>query len=124
MSLKELAKAVVEASAQSGDLAAAIKALAEELRSLEQLAQAHEETINTARRIYCESCDDDIELDNEPIISEADDGVWVAAWVWVSIEEKQRPSWLEGSDDFIPDEDDEPYAPAPDDDSLVPDLFL
>lgn len=26
---------------------------------------------------------DDIEIDDEPATSEADDGIWVAAWVWV-----------------------------------------
>lgn len=27
---------------------------------------------------------DEIEIDEEPAVSRADDGVWVAAWVWLS----------------------------------------
>ncbi len=33
---------------------------------------------------------DDIEIDDEPATSEADNGVWVAAWVWIAnVEESE-----------------------------------
>jgi hypothetical protein len=35
---------------------------------------------NTARELYGS---DDIEIDDDAKISEADKGTWVAAWVWV-----------------------------------------
>jgi len=45
--------------------------------------QATEEQIIEARRCYCLSSDDNIEVDEEAAVSIADDGVWVAAWVWL-----------------------------------------
>lgn len=30
---------------------------------------------------------DDFEIDDNPIISAADDGVWVSSWIWVPIPE-------------------------------------
>jgi|GEM_PF-4963214 len=38
--------------------------------------------------------DNDIDIDHEPELSHADDGIWVSAWVWVS-------------DDELPDEDED-----------------
>jgi hypothetical protein len=37
-----------------------------------------------ARGFYC---NDDVEIDDEPAMSEADNGTWVAAWVWVNHED-------------------------------------
>lgn len=31
-----------------------------------------------------EQTDDDLEIDDEPELSPSDDGVWVAAWIWIS----------------------------------------
>jgi hypothetical protein len=33
---------------------------------------------------------DDIEIDDEPAISRADDGTWVAAWVWIADPEEEE----------------------------------
>ena len=33
--------------------------------------------------MYAEGSDDNIEVDDNAIISETDEGVWVQAWVWV-----------------------------------------
>ncbi len=44
-----------------------------------------------ARMLYAS---DEIEIDEEPAVSRADDGVWVAAWVWLAKpvkEEKPEP---------------------------------
>lgn len=38
--------------------------------------------IDAARERYVDSSDD-IEIDPFPLISEADEGTWVSAWVWV-----------------------------------------
>lgn len=37
--------------------------------------------IEIARREYVT---DEVEIDGHPAMSHADDGAWVAAWVWVS----------------------------------------
>ena len=31
-----------------------------------------------------ERADNELEIDDDPLVSPADDGCWVAAWVWVS----------------------------------------
>lgn len=59
----------------------------------------HQKYIDVARYTY--STTDDIEIDDEPptilsISPSGDDGVWVAAWVWVSTEEADS---LETSDE-------------------------
>lgn len=40
----------------------------------------HDGAIDAARSNYC---DDECEIDDKPLLSIADDGVWVSAWVWV-----------------------------------------
>jgi hypothetical protein len=37
-----------------------------------------------ARTIYADPSDDDIEIDDDPLFSDTDDGVWVSGWLWVS----------------------------------------
>lgn len=39
--------------------------------------------IHRARREYANSSDDNIEIDEEAATSRGEDGVWVAAWVWL-----------------------------------------
>ena len=39
--------------------------------------------IEKARVRYQYDSDDDLEIDDEAETSEADDGTWVQAWVWV-----------------------------------------
>ena len=39
--------------------------------------------IEKARRLYQWGSDDNIEIDDEAETSEADEGIWVQAWVWV-----------------------------------------
>lgn len=45
-----------------------------------------DKAIELARRIYALPSDNDIEIDDEPKTSRGEDGVWVAAWVFVSKE--------------------------------------
>ena len=36
-------------------------------------------------------CNDECEIDDYPVLSESDAGVWVSAWLWVAIDpEKER----------------------------------
>ncbi|TBR75368.1 MAG: hypothetical protein EPN64_13070 [Burkholderiaceae bacterium] len=84
--LEQLAQKVV-ACWESGDLAAAVRELSKQLREIREEREAHEETIATARKTHA---NDDLEIDDEPMISEGDDGVWVSAWVWVPIEKEER----------------------------------
>jgi hypothetical protein len=46
-----------------------------------------EQAIAAARDMYAS---DDVEIDDNPKLSHADDGVWVAAWVWVSREDAEH----------------------------------
>lgn len=57
--------------------------LQEVLAELAQHRLDHELTIEAARNNYG---NDGIEIDDEPLLSIADEGVWVSAWVWVPIE--------------------------------------
>lgn len=40
--------------------------------------------IAAAREQYCQGSDNDIEIDDDPKLSHADEGCWVAAWVWIA----------------------------------------
>lgn len=39
--------------------------------------------VEVARRDYARPSDDRIEIDDHPALSVGDEGVWVAAWLWV-----------------------------------------
>lgn len=39
--------------------------------------------IERAREVYAVGSDDDIEIDDNALLSEAHDGRWVQAWVWI-----------------------------------------
>jgi hypothetical protein len=45
-----------------------------------------EDIISQAQAMYC---DDDIEIDDEPKLSHAEQGCWVQAWVWVPLDEEE-----------------------------------
>jgi hypothetical protein len=49
----------------------------------ERTADSDAEAIQSARDNWA---DDDLEIDDTPCTSRADDGCWVAAWVWVADE--------------------------------------
>lgn len=55
-----------------------------------------EAAVQLARNNYCT---DDLGIDDNPQISSSDEGMWVAAWVWVSnaeIDEQLTPDSLGG----------------------------
>lgn len=62
---------------------AEIAALIAKVRGAEAESLATPEEIERARSEYA---DDDINIDDGAAASRADDGVWVAAWVWLSEE--------------------------------------
>ena len=43
--------------------------------------------VQTAHDRYAEPSNGSIEIDPETVVSEADEGVWVMAWVWVPKED-------------------------------------
>lgn len=75
-----------------GDLAAAVRHLDAACKQSEAVIQErinHEGTIQCARSNYADPSDDDIEIDDDPLLSVAEDGVWVQAWVWVRTAEEE-----------------------------------
>lgn len=44
--------------------------------------------VDEARSNYAIISDNDIGIDENPVISRADDGAWVQAWVWVRFPDK------------------------------------
>ena len=67
----------------TNNLGAAVNALAVHLVQLAQDRAAYADAIEDARKAYAQNSDDDIEIDDDPLISDGDDGTWVSAWVWV-----------------------------------------
>lgn len=53
------------------------------------------EQVAAARRRYCRSSEEDIEIDEMPAISQGEEGHWVAAWVWMA-----DPADEENEEDF------------------------
>ena len=43
------------------------------------------DAVKAARKMYE---DDDISIDDDPIVAVTDDGVWVSAWLWVSADDE------------------------------------
>ncbi len=84
--LEQLATDVVKRR-DKDELAGAVARLAKHLSDLKLDRLEHEGTINAARSNYAEPSDNDIEVDDEPMLSIADEGVWVSAWVWVPIKD-------------------------------------
>lgn len=70
--------------AQQGEPADAglIEAAQLQLRELENDRVCYAEQIDQARA----TCTDELEIDDDPLISASDDGVWVQSWTYVPIE--------------------------------------
>lgn len=78
--LRSTAQAVVD-NWEKGDLAAAVRDLAQALKECNE-ADATPDEIDEARRLYA-SVTEGIEIDDNATTSRADEGSWVAAWVWL-----------------------------------------
>jgi len=80
--LEALAREVI-AARKGRDRTAKLERLASRLQEIEQERAEHQATIERARAMYAVPSDDDLEIDDEPLVSVAEKGTWVAAWVWV-----------------------------------------
>lgn len=77
--LEASAREVVRAW-DSGDLAGAMRQLAQVLLNQDLSRSECATEVACAREMYA---DDQCVIDPEPLIAQADDGVYVAAWLWV-----------------------------------------
>lgn len=64
-----------------GDAAGAQALLQERATEQNRLREAYEGSIACANSNFG---DDDCRIDDMPVISEADNGVWVGGWLWVA----------------------------------------
>lgn len=81
--LEDLARRVV-GSWEDGDLAQAVRDLDVYLRRQDEARVAHEGAIRAAEDNFNA---DDTSIPADPLLSVAEDAVWVQAWVRVEIEE-------------------------------------
>ena len=79
-----------ERSVLDDDGIAALIELSDARDDIRALAQAestrHRATldeIEAARKAYAHGSDDNVEVDDDALVSRGEDGVWVQAWVWV-----------------------------------------
>lgn len=82
MLLELLARNVI-ASWDSGDLARAVREMGEYLEEMDAVRKRHGFTIAAARGDYEDPSDSTIEIDDDPLLSVGEDGVWVSAWVYI-----------------------------------------
>ena len=68
---------------ERGDLAAAVRELACHLDMLRDDRLRYKSQIEAARATYAIPSDNDIEVDEDAMVSATDDGCWVSAWVMV-----------------------------------------
>jgi hypothetical protein len=54
------------------------------ITQLEAEKLQYSEEILYARECYAEPSEDDLEIDEEPLLSVGEGGIWVSAWVWVA----------------------------------------
>ncbi|MCY1215950.1 hypothetical protein D9M72_278080 [compost metagenome] len=84
LALESLARDVVRLrNADPAGLNAKLDTLDRLLQTMAQERLDHEDTIQAARSNYAAPSDDDLEVDDEPLLSVGEDGVWVGAWVWI-----------------------------------------
>lgn len=69
-----------EGRPEHAELLAALKDCGKAIKERE----AYAPEIKAAR----EQTNDDLEIDDDPVLSIADDGVWVSAWIWVPGEQE------------------------------------
>lgn len=73
-----LAQAVIDGDPEAATIAATLQA---RLKEMKRETQTHKRLIEQARDIHT---NDEVEIDDKPILSVADEGVWVNSWVWVT----------------------------------------
>ncbi len=90
-----LASAVLAATSIAPEITELATATLDNLDSLLKDQEAYAPELAQARQSYC---DDDTSIDDQPIFSAGDDGVWVSAWVWVPFDE-DRIAALEAAEE-------------------------
>lgn len=80
-----LARAVVE-TWETGDLAGAVRALDQHLTELTAERAAHAAQIEWALRHQT----DEFEIDEDPVVSVGEAGVWVSGWMYVPMETEEN----------------------------------
>jgi hypothetical protein len=78
---------LAQASGPSPETVEALRQALRDCHALIQEREQHASAIETARA----QTDDDLEIDDTPLVSVADSGVWVSAWVWVPAPEVEEP---------------------------------
>lgn len=85
-----------EGRLSEGDIPDDWQWLGEMLSKIEEMkkdvSEEEASAIEMARKKYLSLASDDIEIDDRPATSEADDGVWINAWLWVLHEEYVEPN--------------------------------
>ena len=66
------------------DIAIPLRALLDKRHETIRSMRAYEAAADTARELYEDK--DTISIDDTPIVSEAETGVWVMGWLWVENE--------------------------------------
>lgn len=72
-------EAVLSATKEGAELVEKAKSAVEQYEKDRQDVEAYAAEIEAARQ----ECNDDLEIDDTPLLSVADEGVWVSAWVYV-----------------------------------------
>jgi hypothetical protein len=76
-----------EGGAENAD---AITSSFAEVKSIRaDMAFADDGLVEKARAEYAVGSDDNLEVDDGALLSVADEGTWVAAWVWIANEEEE-----------------------------------
>lgn len=81
--LELLARAVVDRWS-TGDLAEAVRELAYELARQDELRRSFQPQIDLLRNAG------EVEVDDEPLISHAYEGIWVGTWTWIDLENEEN----------------------------------
>ncbi len=80
----------VIATWERGDLAGSVRdleAAVNECHGVIDLSESNPDIIEQARDMYA---NDELQIDDSPVLAPADDGTWVSAWVWVPKEDGQQ----------------------------------
>ncbi len=89
LELERLAQQVVD-QWETRHLAEAVRALAGELEDVRKHRQQCQRYIALARTRHVAPSDGDLEIDDEPLVSDSEDGQWVGAWILVRHDDVQE----------------------------------
>ncbi len=70
---------------EKGDLAGAVRELSKALTEIDEARTKHAAAIAVARQ----QCNDELEIDDEPLLSDSENGVWVGAWIYVPTQQSE-----------------------------------